>query len=190
MSTPRYRRLKADQDKLIELTSRSRHVRILSTEGTPPEKYVLELKFKSITHVQPSGEPIYSTSHQLGIWLHPEYPRHKPVFQFLTPIYNPNIAGNGDVCIGDEGDHGYAPNMGLDDLVQQIIHIIRYENIGLDHPYNLLAAQWADRNKSLFPLDKSPIITEETIRIDILDEKPFTIDILNSDSDDFDIEIL
>jgi len=158
---PRFNRLKADYEKIRELAERSQFIDILSTEGQPPEKYVLLLKFRSITGVNQDGQPVFSTQHQLGIHLHQEYPRRKPTFMMLTNVFHPNIAGNGDICIGDDGDHGFAPNMGLDELVIRIIQMIRFENIGFERPYNTLAANWAKQHQSIFPLDTSQIITEE-----------------------------
>lgn len=184
---PRLNRLRNDYDKMQELAARSPFVTIEATEGYPAEKYVLLLTCKGITDLDSSGRPMYSESHRLGIHLHDEYPRKAPVFQMITSVYHPNIAKNGLVCIGDEGDHGYAPSMGLDDLVVRIIEIIRYENMGLNSAFNLLAANWAGQNQNLFPLDTRQIVGEALIEIDILDEISFIDPV--SDGDDLDIKI-
>jgi ubiquitin-protein ligase len=174
---PRYNRLCKDYEKLQELASRSRFISIQGTEGSPPEKYVLHLTCKGITRIGPGDKPVYSRSHQLGIYLHPEYPRKGPVCQMLTPVYHPNIAGNGLVCYGDEGDHGWAPSMGLDDLVIRIVQIIRYENLNPNSTWNGDTANWARTHAHLFPLETSQIVSEELIDINILDSTENDLDI-------------
>lgn len=166
---PRFRRLNRDLEDLRELEARSPFVTIQAMDGTPPEKYVLHLTCKGITKLN-RGTPVYSSSHQLGIHLHNEYPRRLPQFEMLTPVYHPNIAQSGQVCIGDEGDHGWAPGMKLSDVIVRIIEIIRYENIGLGSPFNVPAAHWAQKNQYLFPLESSQIVGEALIEIDILDD--------------------
>jgi ubiquitin-protein ligase len=184
MANPRLNRLRRDYEKLQELAARSPFISIQETQGTPPEKYVLHLTCKGITDIR-NGNPVYSESHRLGIHLHQEYPRKGPRFEMLTPIYHPNIARNGQICIGDEGDHGFAPSMPLDDLVIRIINIIRYENIGLNSAFNYKAAQWAHNNQSLFPIDTRRILLEE-LEINILDDIQITED---EGADDLEIVI-
>lgn len=167
---PRYKRLCKDYEKLQELASRSRFISIAQTEGSPPEKYVLQLTCKGITSLSSDRKPIYSCSHLLGIHLGPKYPAERPGFVMLTPMYNPNVFANGAVCIGDEGDHGFAPSMGLDDLVVRIVQIIRYENINPNSAANWEAGNWTRQNMHLFPLEKDQIVSEELIEINILDD--------------------
>ena len=166
---PRLNRLQGDYKRLQELAARSPFVNIEEIEGTPPNKYQLRLTCKGITHIASDGSPVYSENHKLRIYLPDEYPREAPQFQMFSPVWHPNIAQAGLVCIGDAGDHGYAPSMGLDDLVVRIIEIIRYENIGLNSAFNLFAADWAANHLHLFPLDNRQILQEE-ISISILDE--------------------
>lgn len=168
MTNPRLSRLRRDYEKVQELAARSPFVSILATEGNPPEKYLLHLTCKGITSVS-GDQPVYSESHRLEILLPQEYPRKGPAFRMATPIFHPNIAGNGTVCIGDEGDHGYAPGMPLDDLIVRVMNIIRYENVGLGSVYNGFARDWARRNERLLPIDRRPILLEE-LEINILDD--------------------
>ena len=165
---PRLNRLQAEYEKIRELAERSEFVRILEVEGNPPEKYLLQLTCNGISGLDGQQMPVYSEDHRLVIYLPPEFPRKGPVFQMMSPVWHPNIAQNGQVCYGDEGDHGYSPSMGLDDLVIRIINMIRYENMGLDSAFNLLAAHWARRNQNLFPLDTSQIV-QEKIDLDVFE---------------------
>lgn len=157
---PRLSRLSCDYKELQELEARSPLVRIERTEGQPPFLYYVTLNCKGVTRVTEGGEPVYSRSHELLIELHDDYPRKAPHVRMLTPVYHPNIAQSGTVCIGDVGDHGYAPSMGLDDLVVRVVQMIRYENFNLSSVFNSLAQDWARDHLRLFPLDTSRILNE------------------------------
>jgi ubiquitin-protein ligase len=166
---PRYNRIKSDHEKIIQLVRRSPLVKLIASEGDPPEKYVFLLKIKSIVRLTSDDKPQYDTSHELGIFLPPEYPRRKPACVMLTTVFHPNIAPNGDICIGDVGDGGYSPSMGLDDLVIRIINMLRYENIGLNSPYNLIAADWTSHHKHLFPLETGAIFIDNYLDLQLND---------------------
>lgn len=186
---PRLNRLKIDNERLQELAARSEFVSVVAKSGTPPDKYTLHLTCKGIRGVTSDQKPIYSESFYLEITFTDEYPRKSPIFQIKaeqTPIFHPNIAQNGLVCIGDAGDHGWAPAMRVDDVVIRIIEMIRYQNYGLLSAFNLIAAEWTKKNKSLFPLDTRPIVGA-AIADPILDD----IIILGGDDNDFldDIKI-
>jgi ubiquitin-protein ligase len=98
----------------------------------------------------------------------------------LTPVWHPNIGhgAGGWVCIGDAGDHGYSPAMGLDDLIVRIVEIIRYENYTPGSAANGLARDWVSHQpKAMFPLETAQIRGADIIgAIEFLD-------------DDLDIEI-
>jgi ubiquitin-protein ligase len=179
MENPRLNRLNTDYAKIKDLVSRSPFVHIIETHGTPPEEYTLRLTCKGIKGVDSNDRPEYSEEHVLKINLPPEYPRKAPRFEMQTPVWHPNVARSGAVCIGDAGDHGYSPAMGLDDLVLRIIEIIRYENWNPHSAYNGTAAVWAEKNKRHFPVDTRQIVLEE-IDIDIID---ISISPMNPDND-------
>lgn len=182
MTHPRLRRLKKDYQRMLELAEESSLVSIEKTEGSPPKKYVLRLFCKGITHLE-DGQPLYSESHLLSIHLHQRYPSWGPLFSMLTPVVHPNIAVNGLICIGDEGDHGYAPSMPLDDLVIRVLQMIRYQNVGLVSAFNVLAAAWARKNQELFPLDTTPIFSGDPLANWGSDEIVIVDDEDNSDLD-------
>lgn len=171
---PRIRRLHADYEGLKEFATRSDIVSIETVEGSPPERYVIHLNCVGIERIDRSGKPQLRNSHRLEVQLHDSYPSRKPLLNVLTKIYHPNISARGTVCIGDAGDHGYAPSMKLADLVMRIVGMIRYENVGLQSPFNMEAKKWAAKNMHLFPLDESQIINEPAsaeLEITILDEE-------------------
>lgn len=168
---PRIRRLQADYASLQELAARSGIITIEEIEGTPPERYVVTINCVSIDRVDRKGNPSYSYSHRLQIQLHDNYPSRKPFLMMLSKVYHPNISARGTVCIGNEGDQGYAPSMKLADLVLQVVKMLRYENVGLESPFNLDAKKWAGKNMHRFPLDSAQIVTESEVDIVILDEE-------------------
>lgn len=175
MSTPRVRRLRSDLRKLQELDSRSPFVKIKETEGSPPEKYILQLTCRGISKLDDAGKPVYADTFMLSIQLHHDYPSKAPLFEVMageTPIFHPNIGAGGLVCIGDAGDHGWSPALSLDDVVMRIIQMIRYENVGYESALNMIANAWAEKNTHLFPLDTSQVITDAAIVIDFLDDAP------------------
>lgn len=177
MSNPRIKRLQRDYQKLRELEAQSKYVRIETYDGDPPDRYIIRLLCKGITDIDSSGRPRYSNLHRLGVVLHHEYPRRGPQFQMLTPVFHPNIGASGWVCIGDEGDHGYSPAMGLDDLVVRIIEIVRYENYS-GSAANGLAREWVNRqNRNMFPLESDQIRGADIIsQIDFIEEDDLGIE--------------
>lgn len=159
MSNPRVKRLQNDYDKMRALESSSQYVTIEGTDGNPPDKYVVQLTCRSITSINGS-QPVYGSFHRMGIDLHTDYPRKGPLVVMLTSVFNPNVFGNGVVCIGDKGDHGWAPSMGLDDLVVRVIETLRYEpeTVNPNSPANGIAADWMKRqNGNMFPLETGQI---------------------------------
>ncbi|MBP8949651.1 MAG: hypothetical protein KBG73_12485 [Candidatus Promineofilum sp.] len=181
MENPRIKRLQRDYQKLVELASSSPFVHIEQAMGQPPNKYVIRLTCRGITTIDGSGRPVFSNNHLLAVDLHNEYPRRGPLFNMLTPVWHPNIGHGpgGWVCIGDAGDHGYSPAMGLDDLIVRIIEIIRYENYTPGSAANGLARDWVSHQpKTMFPLETAQIRGADIFgAIEFLDD------------DDLDIEI-
>jgi len=169
MRNPRLNRLRRDHEKMLELVERSSIISIERAEGKPPHTYYLHLTCAGVRKVRGDGLPVISKSHQLVVHLHDQYPRRIPTLQMLTPVFHPNIGQSGTICIGDDGDHGYAPSMGLDDLVVRIVRIIRYENYSLQSVLNTPAERWAAANAHLFPLGTKQIVGRAP-EITLLDE--------------------
>ena len=156
-SNPRLIRLQNDYKKMCSISAPGGIVEIVHTTGNPPEKYTVCLRCCGISRLNGLGQPVFTNKHDLSVFLPPEYPRKAPVFNMLTPVWHPNIGypengTGGFVCIGDTGDHGYAPSMGLDDLVLRIVQMICYENYGLRSVVNVYAANWTADHLYLFPL--------------------------------------
>ena len=97
------RRLKADYELMQDLKARSDLISFKAVDarpGVPPERYIVTFACKSISSVDRSGNPQFSTHHQVEIYLHNQYPQRWPGMKWLTPIWHPNINHlNGTVCI-------------------------------------------------------------------------------------------
>lgn len=169
--SPRIRRLGVDFEKMKEFDDRSPYMDIVETEGNPPVIYLVKIRVKGIIGLSRSEAPIYGYDHLVRITLGEQYPREKPVFEMMSKVWHPNIGwGEGAlICIGSDGDHGWAPCMGLDDIVMRIMQMIRYENYSCDDYFNMLAAEWARKHENLFPVETGDLL-EEIVDITIQNE--------------------
>ena len=64
MSAMRLRRLQADFEKLSDYVRRHPRLKIIQSEGEPPERYQLEYRIRSLRQV--SEELVVAKSHQIG----------------------------------------------------------------------------------------------------------------------------
>lgn len=164
MSSVRKKRLGNDFQALSELVANSGGtLEIISTNGNPPYKYVIEYRCRGIERLQ-GNEPVFRTNHQVEISLGSNYPnKDKPDTKFLTPIFHPNIWQHKGVCLGSFWTMAET----LSELVLRIGKIIQYSQdvLNLNSPANSLASGWAETNIHRFPVDnqtfKSKIIWDE-----------------------------
>ncbi len=179
-SHPRLRRLQADWQKVQELTQRSSLIHIESTNGSPPERYVICYTCKGIARLnKKNGQPIYANRHYIEIILPAGYPFSegisKPQARYLEgSAWHPNIYADGTVCYGK-----WHTGQSLDELVLEIGEIIQYKNCSLKDAANLEAVPWAKQHQHLFPVDNRPLLDGDDFEIVILD-----------DDEDFDIVVL
>lgn len=145
-------RLRNDYQRIRELVDRSDLIRVLQTDGDPPEKYLVQFSCLGIESVGPGGKPQYRDRHEVSIYLHAEYPLKQPHLKWLTPIFHPNIHSTGAVCIG-----AWWPAKTLDELLLTLGEMVQYKNLGPKDPMNSKAAAWALRHQRLFPVDQRPL---------------------------------
>lgn len=128
--------------------SRHSHIRILQTEGNPPEKYVVQF---SILGLVPAEEeaPSYARTHRAEIFLLRDYPRRPPLCRMTTPVFHPNIDPQ-KICIGDHWSAGQT----LPQLVVRIAEMIAYQSYNVKSPLNAKAAAWAEEHIDQLPLEK------------------------------------
>jgi len=179
-------RLRNDYNKINELSLSSDvfDFEILDGSNPPviyPERYLFIFTCKGISGIDDRENPIYSNLHKVEIYLHERYPSQQPQLQWRvkeTPIWHPNINHkNGGVCIGR-----YAAAKFLDDVAVQIAEMIQYKNYNPDDFLVYEPADWAKEHEYLFPVDGTPIISEEII-VEVGPIESTTID-------DVEVEIL
>jgi ubiquitin-protein ligase len=173
--TPRFRRLKADYDKMLELKAHSDIIDFQVVDvkpGFPPEKYIVTFNCKSITGIDALGNPRFANKHQVAIYLHNEYPQRWPGLKWLTPIWHPNIKGaNGSVCIDAAW---WTAARSLDRLVVMLGEMAQWKNYHDDptkppFPWDVDAAKWSanyrQKHPGCFPVDTSELLRPERVKI-------------------------
>ena len=142
-------RLRNDYKTVRALVNRSEFIHVMTTEGDPPEKYLIRFSCRGVEKISSSGKPKYRDSHEVSLYLHAEYPLKQPQLKWMTPVFHPNIHITGAVCIG-----AWWPAKTLDELLLTLAEMIQYKNFDPKDPMNSKAASWALRHKHLFPVDK------------------------------------
>lgn len=144
----RVRRLTADAEQMQTALASSPHIRILSTEGSPPELYRIAYTVRSLDRGKKPNQPIPRETHEVEIQLTSEYPRICPKCRMLTPIFHPNIDPS-TICVGDH----WAAGERLIDLVIRIGEMLAYQAYNIKSPLDAEAAMWADLNQDKLPTD-------------------------------------
>jgi ubiquitin-protein ligase len=147
----RLRRLNADYEKVQALFTTHPFIRLLKTEGSPPEKYTFALQVEGLV---PVNDDAFTPGgvHQAEIFLPLDYPRRPPFCRMTTPVFHPNIDPQ-KICIGDHWSAGQS----LAQMVVRIAEMICYQSYNLKSPLNAKAAAWAELNLALLPLEKADL---------------------------------
>ena len=157
MSTVRLRRLQADHDNLRDYANRHPRVKIVQTQGTPPETYQVEFHLRSMRMRDDQLQEVQN--HLVEVHLPRNYPRIPPLCRMLTPIFHPNIAPHA-ICIGDHWSAGEP----LWSIVARIGEMIAYQSYNTKSPLNGEAARWTTENMDRLPLDSVSMMLEEASR--------------------------
>lgn len=173
--SPRMRRLRADQELMQELQSRSSLIRFRGQslqKDLPPERYIITYTCKGIVGVDKHGNPNFGEQHQVEIYLHQQYPQRWPGLKWMTPIWHPNINHiNGSVCIDAAW---WTAARSLDRLVIMLGEMLQYKNFHDDptkppFPWDPEAARWCReyraKNPNAFPVDKRELLRPERVKI-------------------------
>jgi ubiquitin-protein ligase len=156
VDSPRTRRLRSDLKILEQLKSQS-SIFDFEAYGTPPDHYVLYFRGQGIYRPENASEVAPRLRHEVVMRLGAGYPRNAPSITWRTPIFHPNIASSGVVCLGAYGQH-WAPSVTLDEICHMLWDMLRYANYDVDSPYNRDAAQWTrTTDKAAFPFDSRPL---------------------------------
>ena len=168
--TARQRRLLSDWEQVQSDFAGHKNIIVTPVGEEPYEKYNVTYFVNGI-YLQPNGKVETLVRHEVEITLHAEYPRFKPVCRIKTPIWHPNFR-DGQICIGDIWGAGES----LSDIIINIGDMIQYKSWNSFSPLSADAAEWAIKNKHLFPVgnvdlykaDYSGTIAE--IDIELFDE--------------------
>lgn len=146
--SPRIRRLQADYRQVMADYEDHPRIRVVSTDGDPPEKYVLEYH---VIGLIPDGEGSHKQgdAHRAELFLSLDYPRRPPFCRMITPVFHPNIDPQ-KICIGDHWSAGHR----LSDLIRRIGEMIMYQSYNVKSPLNAEAAKWAESNLGKLPLER------------------------------------
>jgi ubiquitin-protein ligase len=154
MSTVRLRRLQADFEKVRDYVNRHPRLQLIQAEGTPPERYQLEYRIRSLRQTDDDLSTV--KSHMVEIALPLNYPRMPPQCRMLTPIFHPNIAPHA-ICIGDH----WSPGEPLWSIVARIGEMIAYQSYNTRSPLNGEAARWVDQHVDELPLDPVSMMPDD-----------------------------
>jgi len=155
MSMVRLRRLQADYERLHHYVTRHPRLQLIQAQGSPPERYQIEFRVKSLR--QKDGQLETINSHLVEIALPRDYPRVPPLCRMLTPVFHPNIAPHA-IFIGDHWSAGES----LQSLVARIGEILTYQSYNTKSPLNGEAARWIDGNIDRLPLEAVNMAIEES----------------------------
>ena len=173
--SPRMRRLRADNKRMVDMAAQSDLIEFKTTEarkGLPPERYIVTYKCRGIVGVDKNGKPKMGSKHQVEIYLHNQYPQRWPGMQWLTPVWHPNINHhNGSVCVDAAW---WTASRSLDRLVIMIGEMVQYKNFHDDptkppFPWDPEAARWSRKyrqeNPAAFPVDTRELLRPERIKL-------------------------
>jgi len=146
--SPRQRRLRADADQMRQAFGNFPVIKIRSTNGEPPDSYIVEYFVKGLERIPGRKGPIERHYHLAEIRLISEYPRLGPQCKMLTPCFHPNIEP-ATICVGDHWTAGER----LVDLVVRIGELITYQAYNIKSPLDGEAAMWADLHMKDLPID-------------------------------------
>lgn len=135
--------LVADHNDLQALTRQNPRISFEANRSHAPDRYEVTLRYPSFAAPRAGEcEPGRLEVHRVEIAQGAYYPRQAPRVRWLTPIFHPNIAPDGRVCLGVLGER-YLPGLGLGRLVRMLAEMVQWRNFDAEHPFNAAAADWA-----------------------------------------------
>lgn len=157
-ASPRAFRLQREWERLESLQTRGDCFvcQVLEREpGGSPVAYQWIFRGPGIVASGQLGEPprrVDRMDHQVHCQLDDSFPRSAPWLRWQTPIFHPNIAPNGMICLGGYSSH-WTASLWLDQLCEMLWEMLVYRNISLESPYHQAAARWAAQQSEIaFPL--------------------------------------
>lgn len=164
MSAHQLRRA-ADLERLRALAAASHgRLKLVAADATPGRPIRLEVRCRTAADERYPGRAVVGVS--LRIDLPARYPFERPVVTIESPIFHPNVFGNGLVCQGDR----WLPAEGLDLFVMRMIRLATFDNAHVNpaSPANRAAASWYQaqvaRTPEAFPSDRVEWHAERVVR--------------------------
>jgi hypothetical protein len=141
----REKRLRSDAAALARVVTDDGPIRLIDSQGDPPERYVLDYHVDGL--VVQGNEVVPAAKHRVEVFLTLAYPRQAPQCRMMTPIFHPNIAPHA-VCIGDHWSAGES----LPALLVRIAEMICLQSYNVKSPLNGDAARWVEEHVDRLPL--------------------------------------
>lgn len=115
-------RLGEDHASIARLDRDFEYFSATSLEGTPPHSYRLDISLPG--YVSEAGE--VAKNHRVLLRFPLGYPRREaPKFDFESkPVFHPNVAASGWVCMGFGGQQTWHFGFQIEDLLARLIEII------------------------------------------------------------------
>jgi ubiquitin-protein ligase len=148
----RIRRLHSDHEQVSRLFAEHPFVRIVASEGEPPEKYTFEIRVRGLVPDGEEAPPRPGLVHRAEVFLPLDYPRRPPFCRMITPVFHPNIDPQ-KICIGDHWSAGQSLAL----MVTRIAEMICFQSYNVKSPLNAEAAAWAEQNVDLLPLHRGDL---------------------------------
>jgi ubiquitin-protein ligase len=147
----RFRRLQADHAQVCAAFAAHPHIRLLQTDGVPPDKYTFAFLVQGLV---PVGDDAFvpGSEHRAEFFLPIDYPRRPPFCRMTTPVFHPNIDPQ-KICIGDH----WSASQSLVEMVLRVAEMICYQSYNLKSPLNAAAAAWAEKNLAQLPLQRTDL---------------------------------
>ncbi len=137
-----------EYEEIQERFSRSPYIKIVSTEGDPPQNYEIEYCVKGLSK-DDEGRAVINDSHSVNINLPFGYPHFPPNCKPNSPIFHPDFDPDA-VCIGDY----WNADRTLADLIEHIGKLITFQAYSVEDVFNGEALQWVRDNADQIPLEK------------------------------------
>lgn len=175
-------RLQTDYESLQTLVEQSEGaLEIEHAVGRPPDQYVIIYRCRSIERLD-DGKPVFTGAHHMRIRLPARYPLPSapPRLELLTPLYNPHIYPNLQVCLGNWQTTEY-----LDELVARVGALIQFDRriLNLRDPANPEAMEWVRKNFLLLPTDDKVFGPQDIRPSEFAPESQISFDDVDTDTE-------
>lgn len=139
--------LREDFEQVQKLLESYPDIKIINTEGDPPEQYDIEYSIKGYK-TEPDGKATPDDKHEVRINLPFGYPHFPPTAKPITPIFHPDIDPDA-IRIADF----WQQNNSLPELIIHIGQMICGKHYTTEEPFNQSAFEWFEERKTWLPFD-------------------------------------